>query len=192
MIKKSIKKNKAFVLLFAVTLSAILLSIALGVSNITFRELKFSTNARDSNNAFFAADTGAECAEYYDKAGQDKFLYPSSSDPITIGDCAGESITATPNESGNFYCGSFDTSCWAWDFVIHNSSSQASGDFCATVEIAKVKDYPFDHPSDPLYAVTTTSIVSKGYNTAYNSGPDCTSSNPNRVEREFDANYPYF
>ena len=179
MIKKSIKKNKAypakrersggFVLLFAVTLSAILLSIALGVSNITFRELKFSTNARDTNNAFFAADTGAECAEYYDGAGRDKFLFSLSSSQTF--NCAGEIITATKPASPLFCGGGNSSSCWVWDFEI------ASGDLCATVEIGKQRP----NPTDP-YAITATTIVSKGYST-------CSSSNSNRVEREIYVNY---
>lgn len=73
MIKKIKKQNRAFVILFAVTLSAILLSIALGVSNITFKEMKFGTNARDTNDAFFAADTGIESVLYQDK---DSATYP--------------------------------------------------------------------------------------------------------------------
>ena len=59
--------RSGFVMLFAVTLSAILLSIALGVTNIAFKELRFSTNARDTNDAFFAADTGIENALFKDK-----------------------------------------------------------------------------------------------------------------------------
>jgi len=64
---KNIKKNRGFVILFAVMLSSILLAIGLGVSNIAFREVKFGTSAKDANDAFFAADTGAECALFYDK-----------------------------------------------------------------------------------------------------------------------------
>jgi len=77
MMIKEIKKNKAcpakrecrrgFVLLFAVTLTAIILSIALGVANITLKEIKFGTSAKDTNEAFFAADTGAEYALFKDK-----------------------------------------------------------------------------------------------------------------------------
>lgn len=62
------KSGAGFVLLFAVTLAAILLAMALGVTNIALRELKFGTNARDTNDAFFAADSGAEYALFHDKA----------------------------------------------------------------------------------------------------------------------------
>ena len=63
---KKLKNKKGFVILFAVTLSAILLSIALGVSNIAFNEAKFSTSVKNTNDAFFAADVGAEQALFWD------------------------------------------------------------------------------------------------------------------------------
>jgi Tfp pilus assembly protein PilX len=69
MTKETTKKNRGFVILFAVTLSAILLAIALGVANIALKEVKFGTSARDTNDAFFAADTGTEQALYNDKLG---------------------------------------------------------------------------------------------------------------------------
>ena len=69
MFEKKTKKNKerGFVILFAVTLSSIILSIALGVANIALKEASFSTSARSTNNAFLAADTGAECALFHDR-----------------------------------------------------------------------------------------------------------------------------
>ena len=76
---KNLQKNKAcpaklqrsrgFVMLFAVTLAAVFLAMALGLSNIALKELKFSTSAKDTNDAFFAADIGVEKALYLDKIG---------------------------------------------------------------------------------------------------------------------------
>ena len=51
MIIKKIKKNRGFVILFAVTLSSILLAIALGVANIALKEIRFGTSAKDTNEA---------------------------------------------------------------------------------------------------------------------------------------------
>src|SRR3989338_9118014 len=80
MIKKILKINnsacpnryakrcgRGFVILFAVTISSILLAIALGVANIALKEIRFGTNARDTNNAFFAADTAIEYALFLNK-----------------------------------------------------------------------------------------------------------------------------
>ena len=92
--------RSGFVMLFAVTLSAILLSIALGVTNIAFKEVRFSTNARDTNDAFFAADTGAEYALFNDKAGN--ICSPNLSCSFTIPQlgsngqsCANVTVTKT-------------------------------------------------------------------------------------------------
>ena len=49
------KSGAGFVMLFAVTLASLFLAIALGITNIAFNEVKFNTNARGSNDAFFAA-----------------------------------------------------------------------------------------------------------------------------------------
>ena len=65
---KKLKNNKeGFVILFAVTLSSILLAIAMGVSNVAVKEAKFGTSVRDSNDAFFAADTAIEYVLFRDK-----------------------------------------------------------------------------------------------------------------------------
>lgn len=92
MMIKEIKKLKSgFVILFAVTIAAILLSIALGVANISLKEIKFGTNARDTNDAFFAADTGLECALVNDKSTSTIFV----SSPAGFMKCLGGNVTVT-------------------------------------------------------------------------------------------------
>ena len=71
---KKIKNNRGFVILFAVTISSILLAIALGVANIALKEIKFGTGAKETNDSFFAADTGAEYALFSDKTGSSIFV----------------------------------------------------------------------------------------------------------------------
>jgi len=139
MIEK-IKKNKnGFVLLFAVTLSAILLAIALGVANIAFNEVKFGTNAKDTNNAFFAADTGAECALINDKLSY--FKMGSGSKTIN---CIGASISASlviPNK-------------WTFDVPYLGNGGQG----CARVTVDKST---LDADLTPAVIIT-----SDGYNNA--------------------------
>lgn len=77
MIKKNVKNNKGVVILFAVTISSILLAIALGVLDIAFKEIKFGTSAKDSNNAFFAADSGIEKVLFLDKPPASAYATPS-------------------------------------------------------------------------------------------------------------------
>ena len=54
-------------ILFAVMLAALLLSIAVGVSEIAYKENTFGTSTKDTDNAFFAADSGTEQVLFYDK-----------------------------------------------------------------------------------------------------------------------------
>lgn len=61
-----IKDRKGFAILFTVLISAIVLAIALGISNIAYQETVLSSSAKEADAAFFAADTGAECALYWD------------------------------------------------------------------------------------------------------------------------------
>lgn len=54
-------------MLFAVTIASIILAITLGVINIAYKEIKFTTETKDTDNAFFAADTAIEYALFKDK-----------------------------------------------------------------------------------------------------------------------------
>ncbi len=63
---KKTNNEKGFALLFSVLLSSLLLTIGLSIFNITLKELAISTAARQSIHAFYAADSGRECALYHD------------------------------------------------------------------------------------------------------------------------------
>ncbi len=114
-----IKNNKGFVILFAVTLASILLTIALGVANIAFQEVVFGTSAKDTNNAFFAADTGIECALSNDKSSSVSFVESGGSGNVS---CQGGTITL----NGGYPF---------WDFNITGLGS--NGASCAKVTVDK-------------------------------------------------------
>lgn len=152
---KKIKKNTGFVILFAVTLSAILLSIALGVSDIAFKELRFGTSAKDTNEAFMAADTGAECALFYELNGS----FPLNGSPMPSVSCASGSV----NFAGGLY-----------EFTINNLGG--SGKNCAKVTVFKEEDFSTG------FQVIKATITSKGYNLGGDS--TCNASSPNLLERE--------
>ena len=63
------KHKQGFTLLYAVVVTSILLASALSIISIALRELALSTSSRDSQYAFYVANTGLECAMYWDKAG---------------------------------------------------------------------------------------------------------------------------
>jgi hypothetical protein len=75
--KEKLQKNRGFALLFAVTISAILLSVALGITSVAMKEIQFSTSAKDTNDAFFAADSGAEYVLYNDRSDNNSYPAPT-------------------------------------------------------------------------------------------------------------------
>lgn len=117
---KYFKNKKGFVILFALMLSSVILAISLGVSNIALKEIAFSTSAQGTNDAFFASDTGAECALYHDRT--DINAFPISG---TVG-----AVSCSTNESG-----SGDGSTATYNFTATGLGSQ--GQSCAKVTIIK-------------------------------------------------------
>jgi len=137
MIKKKIKKNRGFVLLFVVMLSSIILAIALGVADISLKEIKFGTSAKDTNEAFFAADTGAECTLYYDRSAPENNAFIGTASM----NCAGSNITLNGSDP-------------SWNFVVSGLGSEGKG--CAEVAV--------DKSDSGSICNSPTCIVSKGYN----------------------------
>ena len=59
-------KNKGFTLFVAMIVMGTLLLIASGVISLAIKQALISTTGRESQHAFYAADTGIECALYWD------------------------------------------------------------------------------------------------------------------------------
>ncbi len=111
--KTNLTKNngeKGFALLFAVLTASILLSIGLSIFNISLKELQLSTASRDSQVAFYAADSARECALYWDirysafptciGTGCTGTNYVDNETPIICGKRPAIFLLKTPFESG--------------------------------------------------------------------------------------------
>ena len=59
-------KNKGFTLFVAVVITGTLLLISTGIIGLAYKQTLISSSGKDSQNAFYAADTGIECALYWD------------------------------------------------------------------------------------------------------------------------------
>jgi Tfp pilus assembly protein PilX len=90
--------NKGFTILFAVLIASILLAIGVAIFEITVRELRLSSIARESQKAIYAADSGTECALYFAIPGSAHGIY-STTTPSTFV-CNGQSF---PNIGGVGY-----------------------------------------------------------------------------------------
>jgi hypothetical protein len=76
----STQKNTGFAMLFTVLIVSLILSIAIGISNITLKQTILSSLAKDSQISFYQADTAVECGMYYDTAG----AFPLGTNPAAI------------------------------------------------------------------------------------------------------------
>jgi len=73
------QRTKGFTLLFTVLITSIILAITLGISRVSYTEMLFSSVSREGARAFFASDTGLECALLHDLEYNTFVLSPSSS-----------------------------------------------------------------------------------------------------------------
>jgi hypothetical protein len=98
-LKKKLNK-KGFALLFSVLVASLLLTIGLSIFRIALKELAISTASRQSIHAFYAADSGWECAKYWAKRGDIPSLYEGDDTAFPSIICAGQSIDLVT--TGNF------------------------------------------------------------------------------------------
>ena len=140
--KKISYNSRGFTLLYAVLISSILLAIGIAIFEITVRELRLSSVVRESQYAFYAADSGIECALYWDvQASTTRVFYPGATQTIT---CDNQTIS---NVGGAAYgVGSTFT------------ASIPEGNRCISVTVTKTA-----LNGDPNPPVRTV-IDSRGYN----------------------------
>ena len=156
---KKIRKNKGFVIFYAVTLATIFLSIALSVASVALKEIKFGSSAKDTNNAFYAADAGVECALLYDKTGA---YFVSGNYSINCNN--NNNVTAIENPSK------------FWTFAISQLNSDKLG--CVKITMDKTSGVP------PLNTITAN-----GYNSGGGILGVCNPSPTSAVERELTTSY---
>ncbi len=77
--------KNGFTLLLSVLITSIILGIAIGFPVFIMRELAISAVGRESQKAFFAADSGVECVLYWDNK-QNAFATTTTT---TLISCAG-------------------------------------------------------------------------------------------------------
>ena len=168
------KKQNGFTLLFAVLLSTLIVSISASIISIALRQTILSGTSRESQYAFYAANTVLECAFYWDVT--DSTVFPAPGDArITPSDieCSGGNIV-----TGAKFTSSFATQGWDTDDTLNqttfyieikdNGTTKPTGGTtqCALAIVKKKK----------AAGTITTTIEAKGYNT-------CDLTHPRAVER---------
>lgn len=152
--------ERGFTLLIAVILSAVASAVGLALASIAFKSVRLSDTMQGSNQAFYAADNGLECALYGDQQ-QVVFDYVSHATTPRIS-CAGPSAVGSVGFSVSSFGGS------TLKFVSQSPSGYAAGWFpvasgCARVTVFKASS-------------GATTVYSEGINT-------CNTADPRVVER---------
>lgn len=111
--------QQGFTLFIAVLLGSLMLAIGFSIFNLAFKELLLSSSSRDSQVAFYAADTGLECALYYDQ--QQRAFQTGQAGGPTI-QCAGITVSAQRTSSSNPH---------TWQFALDTPG------LCTVVEVQK-------------------------------------------------------
>lgn len=74
-IKKTTYKSKeGFALLITIIVVGVVLSVGLTILDLSIKQVRLSTNSRDSEVSFHAANAGAECARYWRRYKSDSLL----------------------------------------------------------------------------------------------------------------------
>lgn len=170
--------RRGYTLLFSVIVSVLILSVAAFILSISRKQFILSSAARDSIYAFYAADSGMECAVENRTNSPDLLsttsIYTSAKNntPISI-TCDNVTWTSMPVTNPTYTQQSATTT---WQMQVSGNSSA-----CADVAVS-YKTQNTDGSGGVNYA-----IESRGYNIGWNQTttplPTCSSYGPRRVER---------
>jgi Tfp pilus assembly protein PilX len=162
------KPTAGFTLMIAALVASLLTALGIAMFTIATKEVVLSSLGRDSQFAFYAADTGAECALLWDfkyEAFSTSTIYNSTTTPA---ECAGQELQdfPTPWESGNpdgitGLGGGYDTTFWF----------EPNG-YCVYVTVSKQDEHP------------RTTVEALGYSTSCNQP-----NHPRRLERAVRARF---
>ena len=168
------QSERGFALLLGSITGSMLLIVGLAIFNISIKEVLLSSAARESQLAFYAADTGIECAlnwdfNYDDGVSLTGTVFATSTDMHSIptsANCVGQDLTLI------------------WD-SIEESALEATTTFklivgtgCVNVQVTKFASVPASGPPLP----PRTRIESRGHST-------CDPDNPRRVQRAIFVEY---
>jgi Tfp pilus assembly protein PilX len=179
-----LQRSRGVAILFTVLTAILLLSIGLSIVSISIRQVTLSSTGRESEYAFYAANTALECALYWDlqipdidtASNKRYFAHTGSGQSnanINNVKCSNNSLEyfnsdLINSDSDNMYT-----------FWVRITNTFTNTEQCAEVEIKKER-YT-DTNGNPKIRST---IQTRGYNVS-----DCDSTSPKAVERGLELSY---
>ncbi|MDB5245056.1 MAG: seg [Parcubacteria group bacterium] len=151
--------SQGFALLITLIFVSVILALGVSLLDVAYKQVLLSSSARQSQFAFYNADSAMECTLYFDqKKGVFRWDFPGSQGDTSLNVvCSGLDVTNyTATQGGGVRTTTYTVPC-------------ASGGISATITVLK-------QPSG------ATDIYSNGYST-------CDSSASNRIERGLKVHY---
>lgn len=164
---KNFSDKKGIAIFIAVIATSAIIIITLAIADISFKEQIITYSGKDSKVAFYAADSGLECALYHDIK-KPNFFFATAPAPIQQGTvrCNNADINSTITIAGQE----------AKTVFSYNLSGTSES--CAVVTMTKTG-------SGPNFS---TKIDSRGYNNTC-STPNTPDPGPKNLERSLEVNY---
>lgn len=136
--KQDSKMQRGFTLLLAALVASIVLALGSSIFTIARKQVTLSSLGRDSQFAFYAADTIAECALYYDV----RFAaFATSSESVTMQPLTCDQVSAAPvllSSSPNSAQSKLSLTIFTLD-----EAGNAQGGNCAEVTVTKNPTAPY-------------------------------------------------
>jgi hypothetical protein len=153
-------KSKAFTLFVSLLVSSLLLAIGFSIGNILIKQLVLTQTGSGTQVAFYAADSAAECALFWDR---------KDSDGITLSDSPfGTSTSIDPNVPNGirFICGSGDTTTGGG--IVYAGTKTCDDSLCGALATAATTTFfiGYQDPQDPKYLACAHVIVFKKFDVA--------------------------
>lgn len=133
----SVSRSRGFVAVFAMLIATVILVMVISITGTAYKETMLSASVRESERAFYAADTGVECGLYLDRIAGGVFVSGGVTDTM----CGDIAVDVDVDGLGSVY-----------NFDIPISSNS-----CAKVDVFK---------NLLIDGASFTQVVSRGYNTS--------------------------
>ena len=156
--------SPGFTILLAALVASLVLSLGVSIFSIARKSITLSTLGRDSQFAFYAADTAAECALYWDAPSRDAFNTTTPATEIRCDD---------PDPPNPIVVEVTQPSWPGTEFTIGEANDFEPNGYCAVVTVTKNDTPPY------------TTIRADGYSVP------CADrdTNPRTLQRTVELNY---
>jgi len=170
---KKNNRKQGITLFIAVSVASLVLILLLNVMAIAIKEVQLSGFVRESQEAFYAADAGIECAIYHDLFTGGSSPFPEPTEP------QGPATLKCIDDMNMIYVdnGTYATSTFAVRFSDTNDDAA-----CAIVTVAK---------GNGLVKIESFGVNKHDADTSQDADCDGATNQIRRVERALRATYPY-